>query len=91
MQVLDWRHRNLTSRHVTKAAAVAHGSPSLRRKRLDLLGAPALVRLAHIGGRLDRRNELQHQVSNTSDADDGGGDLAEDVVVEKDAADEDVD
>lgn len=64
---------------------------SQRRKRLDLLSTPTLVRLAHVGGRLDGGDELQHHVGNTSDADDRGGDLAEDVAVQNDAANEDID
>lgn len=58
---------------------------------LDLLGTPALVGLAHVGRRLDGGDELEDKVGNTGDTDDGGGDLTQDVVVEENAADEDVD
>lgn len=58
---------------------------------LDLLGTPALVRLAHVRGGLDRRDELEDQVANTGDADDRGGDVAQNKVMQEDGADEDVD
>lgn len=60
-------------------------------RRLDLLSAPSLVRLAHVGRRLNRRNELEHDVSDTNDTDNGGSNLAQNGVVEQDTADEDVD
>ena len=56
-----------------------------------LLGAPASVGLAHVGGRLDGRDELEDDVDDTDQADDRAGDDAQDAVVEQDGADEDVD
>lgn len=56
-----------------------------------LLGAPAGVGLAHVGGRLDGGDELEHDVDDADQADDRAGDDAQDVVVEEDGADEDVD
>lgn len=61
------------------------------RGPLHLLGAPAGVRLAHVGRRLDGGDKLEGDVADADDADDGAGDDAEDVVVEQDAADKDVD
>lgn len=58
---------------------------------LNLLSAPALVGLAHVGGGLDGRNELESQVSETSETDDGASDVAEHVAVEEETANEDVD
>ncbi len=58
---------------------------------LDLLGAPASVRLAHIGGRLDGRDVLEGDVDNADDADEGASQYPQDVGVEQEGADEDVD
>lgn len=58
---------------------------------LDLLGAPALVGLAHVGRGLDGGDELEGDVADTDEPDDAAGDLAEHVVVEEDRADKDVD
>lgn len=58
---------------------------------LDLLGAPAGVGLAHVGGRLDGRDELEDGVADTDQADDGAGNDAEDAAAEEDGSDEDVD
>lgn len=58
---------------------------------LDLLSTPALVGLAHVGGGLDGGNELESQVSETSETDDGASDVAEHVAVEEKTANEDVD
>jgi hypothetical protein len=58
---------------------------------LDLLSAPASVRLPHVGGRLDGGDELEGDVADTDQADDRTGNDPEDMVVEKDAADKDVD
>lgn len=58
---------------------------------LDLLSTPALVGLAHVGGGLNGRNELQDQVTDTGDADNRGGNLAQDVAVQQNAADKDID
>ncbi len=57
---------------------------------LDLLGAPALVGLAHVGGGLDGGDELEGDVADADEADDAARDDAQDAVVEQDAADEDV-
>ena len=57
---------------------------------LDLLGAPALVGLAHVGGGLDGGDELEGDVGDADEADDGAGDDAEDGQAEQDGADEDV-
>lgn len=57
---------------------------------LDLLGAPALVGLAHIGGRLDGGDELEDGVGDTDEADDGASDDAQGTVVEQDGTDKDV-
>lgn len=59
---------------------------------LDLLGTPASgLGLAHVGRGLDRGNELEGDVGDTDDADNATGNLAEDLVAEDEAADEDVD
>lgn len=57
---------------------------------LDLLRAPAELRLPHVGGGLDGGDELEGGVADADEADDGAGDDAQDVAVEEDAADEDV-
>lgn len=57
---------------------------------LYLLGAPALVGLAHVGGGLDGGDELEGDVGEADQADDAAGDNAQDAVVEEDGADEDV-
>jgi len=48
---------------------------------LDLLGTPALVSLAHVGGRLDGGDELEGDVSETDEADQRAVDDAQHVVV----------
>lgn len=58
---------------------------------LDLFGAPARIRLAHIGGRLDGGDELKDDVRRPDQADDGSRDDLERVTREQDGADEDVD
>ena len=59
---------------------------------LDLLGTPAgNLSLAHVGGGLDRGNELEANVGETDDTNDTTSNLAEDHVTEDQAADEDVD
>jgi hypothetical protein len=68
-----------------------NGSSHRDASHLDLLGTPALVGLAHVGGGFDGGNELEDDVADTGDADDGGGNLTQDVSVKDDAADEDVD
>ena len=59
--------------------------------QLDLLGAPALVGLAHVRGGLDRGNEFQSQVADTDETDKRTGNVAQDVTVQHDRSDEDVD
>ena len=56
-----------------------------------MLGAPASIGLPHVCGRLDGGDELEGDIGETDEADDGPVDLREDVFVEKDAADKDVD
>jgi hypothetical protein len=78
-------------RHPAKATPfplLLHGS---RRRSLDLLGAPAGIGFAHVRGRLDGRNELEDDIGETDDADDGAGNDTEDAAAEDDGADEDVD
>lgn len=73
-------------------------SSSSRRSRkrassqvsLHLLGAPAGIGLAHVGGRLDGGDELEHNVADADEADDGAGDNAQPAVVQQDRADKDV-
>jgi hypothetical protein len=50
-----------------------------------------LVRLAHVGRGLDGGDELESDVSETDEADEGAGNDAQDVVVQQDGTDEDVD
>lgn len=57
---------------------------------LHLFGAPAGVGLPHIGGGLDRRDELKDGVTNANETDNRARDYAQDVAVEQDGADEDV-
>ena len=59
---------------------------------LDLFGAPPGIRLAHVRGRLDGRDELKGSVRDANEPDDGTpDDLPRRVAVEDDDADEDVD
>ncbi len=58
---------------------------------LHLLGAPAGIRLAHVGRGLDGRDKLENDIGNTDEADDGAGNDPEDGSVEEDAANKDVD
>jgi len=67
------------------------GTRSSDVSHLDLLGTPTLIGLAHVGWRLDGGDELEDEVGNTGDTDDGSSDLTQDVAVEDNAADEDVD
>lgn len=55
-----------------------------------MLGTPAGVGLAHVGGRLDGRDELEDGVADTDQADDGAGNDAEDAAAKEDGSDEDV-
>lgn len=57
---------------------------------LHLLGAPAGVGLAHVGGRLDAGDELEDDVADADEADEGAGDDAQHAVVQQDRADKDV-
>lgn len=57
---------------------------------LHLLGAPAGIGLAHVGGRLDGGYELEHDVADADEADNGAGDDAQPAVVQQNRADEDV-
>lgn len=58
---------------------------------LNLLSAPAsILSLAHVAGGLDGGNELEGDVCDTDDADDGTSDFAENAVAEEKAAEEDV-
>jgi hypothetical protein len=61
-----------------------------RDTALYLLGAPALVGLAHVGGRLNGWDELEGDVAETNDPDDAAGNDAQDIVVKQDGADKDV-
>ena len=61
-----------------------------RKLCLHLLGSPAGVGFAHVGGRLDLGNELENDVSQTDEADDRAGNDAKDLGIEEDGADEDV-
>lgn len=61
-----------------------------RGSNLDLLRAPVVV-LAHVRGWLYRGNVLEDDVSNTDEADDRAGDVAQDTIVQQERADEDVD
>lgn len=72
-------------------AGVFDASPFSSSLRLDLLGTPAGVGLAHVGGGLDGRDELEDGVADTDQADDGAGNDAEDAAAEEDGSDEDVD
>lgn len=63
-----------------------------RRLCLDLLCAPASIRLAHVRGWLDGRDELERGVRDTDKANYGAkDDLPCRFIVENDAADEDID
>lgn len=70
---------------------VVSGVSSENRSTLDLLGAPTGVRLSHVGRGLNRRNEFQRNVAETDETDHRAGNVAEDVAVQKKAADKDVD
>lgn len=66
----------------------------MRRQRsrspLHLLSSPSGIGLAHVGGRLDRGNELEHDVAHADEADDRARDDAQHAVVQQDRSDEDV-
>lgn len=58
---------------------------------LDLLGTPALVGFAHVRRWLDRRNELEGDVSETDEGDQRTINDAQHMVVQQNGTDEDVD
>lgn len=59
---------------------------------LHLLGAPpGGLSLAHVAGGLDRGDELEDDVAEADDAHDAAGDVADDLLAEEEAAEEDVD
>lgn len=58
--------------------------------RLNLLSTPGLVRLAHVGRRLDRRNELQRHVPQSDDSNNGACNVLQHEVVQHDRPNEDV-
>lgn len=60
------------------------------RLPLYLLGAPAGVGLPHVGGGLNRGDELKDSVADANEANNRARDYAQDVAVEQDGADEDV-
>lgn len=78
-------------RELPPALSLLRHLPRVPFDGLDLLRSPAGVRLTHVCGGFDGRDELEGDVGNTDNTDDGAGDLAQDVVVEEDGADEDVD
>jgi hypothetical protein len=58
--------------------------PSLMRlegRSLDLFGAPAGVGFPHVGRGLNRGDELQGDISDTDESNDGAGNDPEDAVV----------
>lgn len=57
---------------------------------LDLLSAPGVVGLAHVGWGLNGRDELQSKVSDTGEADNRTGNVLQDMTVQHERADEDV-
>lgn len=57
---------------------------------LHLFSAPASVRFTHVLWWFDRGNELEDDISNTYDTNNGSKDNIEDVRVKKDGADEDI-
>lgn len=60
-------------------------------RRLDLLGTPAGIGLAHVARGLDGGNELEDDVGDTDTTDNGTSDVLDDHGAENEAADEDVD
>lgn len=61
------------------------------RRFLDALGTPASIGLPHVGGGLDRGDELETDVAEAGEADDGASDFGPDAVAEDQATDKDVD
>lgn len=58
--------------------------------RLHLLGTPTGVGLPHVGRRLNRRDELQDDIADTDETDDGASDDAQHTVMQQNRADKDV-
>jgi hypothetical protein len=58
---------------------------------LDLLGTPSGVRLSHVRRRLDRGNELEDDVGDTNEADNGPGNYRKCRFTQEDGANKDVD
>lgn len=59
---------------------------------LDLLSAPTSgIGLAHVGRGFDGGNKLESDIGNTDNTDDTTGDVANDLLAEEEAAEEDVD
>lgn len=58
---------------------------------IHLLSTPALVSLAHVRWGLDRRNELQSQVSETDEANNRTGNVPQHTVVQQERSDKDID
>jgi len=61
------------------------------QRGLDALGAPASISLAHVGGWFDRGDELEGNIDDANDADDGARDDPPQSVSDNEAAKEDVD
>lgn len=57
---------------------------------LDLLSAPGVVGLSHVGWGLNGRDELQSKVSDTGEADNRTGNILQDMTMQHERADEDV-
>lgn len=58
---------------------------------LNLFGAPTRVAIAHVGGRLDRGDELENNVANANDDDDAAGNVIDGPAFQAQATDQDVD
>lgn len=64
----------------------------LSQGHLDLLSSPSGdIGFAHVGRGLNRGNPLENDVCDTSDSDNGAGNLAEDTSSDDEGSDEDVD
>jgi hypothetical protein len=62
-----------------------------RNDKLDLLSAPASIRIPHVGRRLNRRHEFHSSVSDAGEDDQRANNVAESSVLQNQAAHEDVD
>lgn len=58
---------------------------------LDLLSTPTLVRFAHVRRGLNGGNELEDEVADTDETDNGAGNVTQHQIVQQDGANEDVD